>query len=41
MPSACYTGELSAATNLAGIVLEDAGPELVLNETVITAVAPE
>jgi hypothetical protein len=41
MPSGCYTGELSAATNLAGIVLEDAGPELVLNETVITAVAPE
>jgi len=41
MPSACYTGELSAATNLAGIVVEGAGTELVLSETVIAAVTPE
>lgn len=40
-PSACHTGELSAATNLAGIVVEGAGAKLVLNETVIAAVTPK
>lgn len=35
-----YNGSLSAATNLAGAIITDAELDLILNKTVVTAVAP-